>query len=337
MNTRSFCAALLITAVIVVPAVGCTTAGGNAALTSTSSKPEEPDITVAAIPAVDLAGLYIAQDEGLFARQGLHVTIEKIPSSQAIIADQLKGQIDISAGSYVAYISAQAAGTRFHILAEASTLAPNTRMLVTTGTSPITTVAELAGKKIGVNGTNSIGTLLISALLSAHGISTRKVTFITDPGGFPAMPRQLQDGDWDAAFLAEPYVTAAGEEYGEHVLADLDQGTALNLPIDGYLATQAWTQQHPKTAAAFTRAIEQGQAIANSDASAVKAAMAQYDNLPPQVTAAIALTGYPVGPVVKASIQRVATAMLEFGILSREDTTEVEQGTLVESIVGPGS
>jgi NitT/TauT family transport system substrate-binding protein len=337
MNTRSFCAALLITAVIMVPAAGCTTAGGNAAFTSASSKPEEPDITVAAVPAVDLAGLYIAQDEGLFARQGLHVTIEKIPSSQAIIADQMKGQIDISAGSYVAYISAQAAGARFHILAEGSTLAPNTRVLVITGTSPITTIAELAGKKIGVNGTNSIGTLLISALLSAYGISTRKVTFITDPGGFPAMPRQLQDGDWDAAFLAEPYVTAAGEEYGEQVLADLDQGTALNLPIDGYLATQAWTQQHPKTAAAFTRAIEQGQAIANSDASAVKAAMAQYDNLPPQVTAAIALTGYPVGPVVEGSIQRVATAMLEFGILPREDTTEVEQGSLVESIVNPGS
>ena len=335
MNTGHVRAAALAAAVIMMLA-GCAAAQGDAGLAALT-KPGDRNVTVAAIPSADLAGLYIAQDKGLFAQQGLHVTIEKIPSSQAIIAGQLKGQIDISAGSYVAYISAQAAGARFHILAEASTLAPNTRVLVTTGTSRITTIAELAGKKIGVNGTNSIGTLLISALLSAHGISTRKVTFITDSGGFPAMPRQLQDGDWDAAFLAEPYVTAAGEEYGEQVLADLDQGTALNLPIDGYLATQAWTQQHPKTAAAFTRAIEQGQAIANSDASAVKTAMAQYDDLPPQVTAAIALTGYPVGPAVEASIQRVATAMLEFGILSRQDTTEVEQGSLVESMVSPGS
>jgi NitT/TauT family transport system substrate-binding protein len=332
MRTRRFWTAPFIAAMITVLAAGCASVGSAA-----SSQPEEPDITVAAIPAVDLAGLYIALNEGLFARQGLHVTIDKIASSAAVIADQLKGQVDISAGSYVAYISAQAAGARFRILAEASTLAPNTRALVVTGTSPITSIAKLAGKKIGVNGTNSIGTLLISALLSAHGISTRKVTFITDPGGFPAMPRQLRDGDWAAAFLAEPYVTAAGEEYGEQVLADLDQGTALNLPIDGYLATQAWTQQHPRTAAAFTRAIEQGQAIANSDAAAVKTAMAHYDNLPPQVTTAIALTGYPVGPVVEASIQRDATAMLEFGILSREDTTEVEQGTLVKSMVGSGS
>lgn len=41
------------------------------------------------------------------------------------------------------------------------------------------------------------------------------------------------------------------------MLADLDQGAAFDLPIDGYLATQAWTQQHPKTEAAFRRAIEQ--------------------------------------------------------------------------------
>lgn len=333
MNTRSFTAAPLIAVAIVVLAAGC----GNAAATAASAKPEEPDITVAAIPAADLAGLYIAQDKGLFARQGLHVTIRQIPSSQAVIADQLKGQVDISAGSFIPYISAQAAGARFRILAEASTLAPNTRALIITGTSPVTAIARLAGKKIGVNGTNSIGTLLVSMLLFAHGISPRKVTFVTDPGGFPTMPRQLQDGDWDAAFLAEPYITAAGEDYGEQVLADLDQGAAFNLPIDGYLATQAWTQQHPKTEAAFTRAIEQGQVIANSDASAVQAAMAQYDNLPPQITAAIALTGYPVGPVVEASIQRVAKAMLEFGILGRQDNAEVEQQTLIHSMVSPVS
>jgi ABC-type nitrate/sulfonate/bicarbonate transport system substrate-binding protein len=70
----------------------------------------------------DLAGLYVAQDEGLFARQGLHVMIETIASTKAVIASQLNGQVDIGAGSYVGYVAAQAAGARFRILAEASTL-----------------------------------------------------------------------------------------------------------------------------------------------------------------------------------------------------------------------
>ena len=332
MKTRSFCTVPLIAAAIMVLAAGC----GVAASTTAPSTPEEPDITVAAIPAVDLVGLYIAQDNGLFAQQGLHVTIEKIPSSQAIIPDQLKGQVDITAGSYVAYLSAQAAGARFRILAEASILGPGTRALVTTADSPITTIAGLAGKKIGVNGTNSIGTLLVSALLAERGISPKKVDFITDQKGFPAMPGQLQGGAWEAAFLAEPYITLAGQEYGEQVLADLDQGATANFPIDGYVATRAWALKYPKTAAAFVRAIEKGQAIANSDASAVQAAMAQYDKLPVQVTTAMVLSGYPIGPVNETHIQRVARAMLQFGMLGKEYAAEVERGTLVESMVGPG-
>jgi NitT/TauT family transport system substrate-binding protein len=326
----------LVAAMIIVLG-GCATARGNQSPAVALSKPDGLDVTVAAIPATDLAGLYLAQDDGLFAEQGLRVTIEKITNSQAILADQLKGQVDISAGSYVAYISAQAAGARFRILAEASTLRPNTRVLVTTAHSPITTIADLAGAKIGVNGTNSIGTLLISMVLQEHGISPKRVEFVTARNGFPEMPGQLQDGAWDAAFLAEPYITFAGEDYGEQELADLDQGATTNFPVDGYVATRTWAQRHPQAAAAFVRAIEAGQALANSEAAAVQAAVGKFDQLPPDVTTLMALPGFPTGQVAESQIQRVATAMLQFGMLSKAYTTEVKRGTLVGSMIDPGS
>jgi NitT/TauT family transport system substrate-binding protein len=337
MKTRSFGTVPLITAMLMALVAGCGIVGSHTASTLAAAKPEETDVTVAAIPAVDLAGLYIAQDEGLFGEQGLHVTIEKIASSQAIIAGQLKGQVDVTAGSYVAYISAQAAGARFRILAEASVLGPGARALVTTAGSPITKVAQLAGKKIGLNATNSIGTLLVSSLLAENGISPKKVEFVTDAKGFPAMPGQLQDGNWAAAFLAEPYITVAQEDYGDQVLADLDQGNTSNFPIDGYVATQAWAHKYPNTAAAFVRAIEEGQRIANSNGPAVQTAMARYDGLPRDVTAAMVLSRYPIGQVDQTRIQRVAAAMLQFGMLGQRSATEVERGTLVGSMVGPGS
>jgi NitT/TauT family transport system substrate-binding protein len=332
MSIWNFRAAPVVAVMIMVLA-GCTTTPSDA--TSAALPSKSGDVTVAAIPSVDLAGLYVAQDEGLFGRQGLHVTIKKIPSSKAVIAAQLQGQVDISAGSYVGYISAQAAGARFRILAEASTLRPDTRTLVVTSNSRIANIADLADKKIGVNGTNSIGTLLISILLQEHGISPKKVDFVTDQAGFPAMPGHLQQGDWQAAFLAEPYVTMAEVTYGDEELADLDQGATLDFPIDGYVATQAWAQQHPKTAAAFVRAIEEGQAIADGNPTAVRAAMGESDQLPPEVTAVIALPAFPIGPVDNKRIQRTAEAMLEFGMLSQQYATEVEQGTLVKSMIGP--
>jgi len=290
---------------------------------------------VAALPAADLAGLYVAQDYGFFAQQGLHVKIEKIASSAAVLAALEGGQVDVTAGSYVAYIAAQAAGARFRILAEASALLPDTRVLVISANSPIKTVNDLIGKKIGLNGTNSIGTLLVSVLLAQHGISPAKVKFVTDSQGFPAMPAELRGGAWDAAFLAEPYVTVAGENYGERELADLDQGATLNFPIDGYMATQAWAVKHPKTVAAFVRAIEEGQELADNDRAAVEHAMEESDNLPHRVTAVMALPDFPVGPVDETRIQRTAEAMLQFGLLGQQYAAEVQQGTLVASMIGP--
>jgi NitT/TauT family transport system substrate-binding protein len=336
MRAWNWRAASLIAAAITVLAAGCASGSGSAALSSLS-RPEEPDVTVAALPTADLAGLYIAQDDGFFAQQGLHVKIEKIASSAASIADQENGEVDVTAGSYVAYIAAQAAGARFRILAEASALRPDTRVLVIPTDSPIKSPTDLVGKKIALNGTNSIGTLLISALLAEYGISPAKVTFVTDPGGFPVMPAELQGGAWAAAFLAEPYVTLAGENYGERELADLDQGAALNFPIDGYMATQAWVQKYPKTAAAFVRAIEEGQALADNDRTAVEGAMGESDNLPPLVTAAMSLPDFPVGAVDETQIQRTALAMLQYGLLGTQYTAEVQQGTLVRSMIAPGS
>ena len=336
MNIRSFRLVPVTVSVIMALVTGCSTAGSTAS-SGGQPDPELADITVAALPAADLAGLYIALDKGLFTEQGLHVTIEPIPGSRAIIAAQLKGQVDISAGSYIPYIAAQAAGARFRVLAEASTLRPYTRVLVTTANSSIVTVAGLTGKTIAVNATNSIGTLLTSVLLADHGISPGRVRFVTDQQGFPAMPASLQVGAWGAAFLAEPYITFAGEKYGDRVLADLDQGSAVNFPIDGYVATTAWAQKYPNTAAAFVRAIEAGQLLADTDPAAVQAAIARYDNLGPLVTTAMALSGYPVGPVSRARIQRVAQAMLQFGFMGQQYAPPVEQGTLVATMVGSAS
>jgi NitT/TauT family transport system substrate-binding protein len=320
---------------ITMLAAGCASGSSSAAL-SAFDRPEEADISVAALPTADLAGLYIAQDDGLFARQGLHVTIETVASSRAVIAAQLAGRVDICAGSYIPYISAQAQGDRFRILAEASSMGPDNRGLYVRAGSAVTSLGQLAGGTIGVNTTNSIGTLLISTLLSEYGISPKKVKFVADPAGFPAMPAALSNGAWGAAYLSEPYVTLAEEKYGEVGLADLDQGSSMNFPIAGYIATASWAREHPRTAAAFVRAIEAGQAMAATDRAILEQAMAKSDDLPPTVTAVMALPTYPQGPVNQRRIQREAAAMLQFGMLNPQYAAEVNQGTLVRSMIGSG-
>ena len=181
---RHLRAASLLAAAVLAFATACTSGTGIAATTSANTV-EQSDITIAAVPSVDLAGVYIALDDGLFAKQGLRVKLVKIASSKAIITDQLAGKIDLCAGAYMPYISAEAAGGKFHILAEGSIMAPRTRVLLTPAGSRVMSVSDLAGKTIGLNATNSISTLLTSLVLEENGISPSKVRFVTDSGRLP--------------------------------------------------------------------------------------------------------------------------------------------------------
>ncbi len=302
----------------------------------TVAAPDPPDrtVTVAALPATDLAGLYLAQQDGLFAAQGLNVIIKPVASTAAVITAQERGSVDVAGGAYVPYIGAEAAGGRFRILAPASSLQPDVRELMTTAGSPVASLAGLQGKAVGVNGTGSIGTLLTDILLADHGLTPQLVRFITDPKGFPGLAGNLRAGRYAAVYLAEPYITSA-ELTGDRSLADLDQGSATGYQMDGYVATQAWVQRNSATAEAFIRAVGEGQQIARTDIPAVHAAVAKYDHLSPVVTALMALPGYPVGEPDGPAIQGEAEDMIQFGLIGRQYAAEVATGALTGPMTEP--
>ena len=91
-------------AVMALLATGCASADGSAA----PSGLEKTNLVVAAVPAADSAGVYIAEQDGLFAAVGLHVKIVPAISSETVIKDQLEGQYDVTAGAYPSYILADA-------------------------------------------------------------------------------------------------------------------------------------------------------------------------------------------------------------------------------------
>ena len=320
--------------VALIAGAGITYGATSSTTIAASPVPPGHTVTVAALPAADLAGLYIAQDDGLFAAQGLRVIIKPASSTAAVIAAQQQGRVDVAGGSYVPYIAAEAAGARFRVLAPESVLQPYVRELLVARGSGITTLAGLKGKTIGVNGTGSVGTLLTDMLLSDHGVAPQSVRYVTDPKGFPGLPGNLQAGRYAAAYLGEPYITTA-ELTGVHALADFDQGSTVGYEMDGYVATQAWVQRNPAIAAAFIRALGQGQQIARTDALAVHMAVEKYDHLSPEITTLMAMPGYPVGGPNVPALQAEAMDMLQFGLVSRSYAAEITSGALIGQMTAP--
>jgi NitT/TauT family transport system substrate-binding protein len=296
-------------AAVALIAAACSNGGGGS---TAPAGLEKTNLTVAAVPALDSAGLYIAEQDGLFTAEGLHVKIVPAISSATVIAAQLKGQYDVTVGAYVSYMLADALQrANLRIIAPGSDMAPATQEVMVPAGSPIQSVGELKGKRIGVNALNNIGTLLVSALLQDNGVSPQDVTFVPIP--FPLMAKALQTHQVDAAWEPEPFITSAEELIGATAIADADQGSAQNLPVSGYIATQSWLDKYPNTAAAFRRAVLKAQAIANTDLAAVQRGMVAFGGVP-LTTAQIAESPtYPLQTNV-ALLQRVANLMEQFGM-----------------------
>ncbi len=112
---------------------GCSgTSGGGSG--STGGPLEKTDIVIDVFPAIDSAGLFIAQQRGLFKAQGLNVTIKLADTSQTAIDGQLKGTYDITSADYVTYIdNALLRKTPLRIVDESSFLQPNVLTLLVKG------------------------------------------------------------------------------------------------------------------------------------------------------------------------------------------------------------
>jgi NitT/TauT family transport system substrate-binding protein len=317
MNTRRWRGLLLlVTSATLVLVAGCSGIGNAASPPSV----EKPNLTVGVVPAVDSAGFFIALYQNLFKEQGLNVSFVPVTSSETAIQDQVKGIYDITGGNYVSYIQAeQAREAQLDIFAEGSLMEPGAQAIYTMPGSPIKTLANLEGKTIGINAPDNILYLLVASVLSDHGIPVNKVKFKAIP--FPSMAAALKSGAVSAAVLPEPFASSAEETDGAVPLVDLNQGATTNFPVQGYVVTKQWAQKYPKTLAAFYKALEEGQEIADTNRAAVEAAM---EDIKPAIlavnkeTAAVmAVDNYPVGdgPVGTVDVirlQRVLDVMQQF-------------------------
>lgn len=299
---------LCVAAAAALLAAGCSGSGGSGA----AGGLEKTTLKIAAVPAMDSAGLYIAQQRGYFAHEGLHVQIVGATSSADVIKQQLAGNFDITAGAYPSYIAAdENQHANLKVLVAGSTMAPNVQEIVVPPNSKITKMSQLAGKTITLNAPNNIGELLVKSMLQDNAVpGTPKFNAMP----FPAMGPKLADHQITAAWVPEPFISEFEEQYGVQPLADANQGAAENLPIEGYVATQSWLNKYPHTAEAFRTAMEKAQAVAATNLDAVQQAMTAFAGVKPLAASVLPAPGFPT-TTQAGPLQRIVTLMVNFGMI----------------------
>jgi ABC-type nitrate/sulfonate/bicarbonate transport system substrate-binding protein len=132
-------------------------------------------------------------------------------------------------------------------------------------------------------------------------------------GGFPALLKMLPAGQVDAAWLPQPLGEIAEQHTGAVPITDFDQGSLQDFPFTGYIGSTQWVRSHPNAVAAFLRALDEGQQLADTDRQSVEQATEEYTDISPMVAAAMAIDSYPL-EIDVPQLQGVADSMFEFGL-----------------------
>jgi NitT/TauT family transport system substrate-binding protein len=232
------------------------------------------------LPAGDKAVPYLGVQKGLFADEGLEVTIQSGRGSSDVVTKLGTGAGDMGTGGLAALLQARAQSP-IAVKAVASIYTVQPDAIFTTEDSGISSLKDVAGKTIAT-ATFSSSNVSWPLVLKANGIDAAKVDLLkADPGALaPMLAAGKVAGTINWVTVAPAFVKPLGETGKKlKVISWSDYG------FDGYglslFASEKILTERPETVKKFLRAYMKATAMAIADptaaAAAVKAMVPEID------------------------------------------------------------
>ena len=263
----------------------------NETSTAPVSEPaaELTPVTMGYVPALIFAPVFVAKELGYFAEFGIDMTLEPLPGGSDMVVLTASGDFDAGiGGTGPAFFNAIDAGLPITVIApghqEGSPVA--TPLMISKEaceSGAITSVADLAGKRVSVNARGATEYWL-NAALSTGGLTINDIQLEVLP--FPDAVAALESGAVDAAMVGEPLATQAELDgiavrlSGDFPVQDV-QPTAI-------VGNESWLAEHPDQAEAFvTGYMRASKLLANGglDDPAVQAIIQEYTGVPAELVA----------------------------------------------------
>jgi len=320
-----FRAALAVIAVAAVAtATGCGALGSSTSSAAAGGL-EKSTLKVSILPTTDLAPFWLAQDSGYFEAEGLTVESVIAASGQASLTKAISGEADIAFSTYPPFFTATGTGAAdMQLVADATSVNAKSNAIVTVPNSPVKTINDLAGRKIAITAKNTASDLLTRSVMQDHNVDFSKVKWVLIP--LPNIAAALQQGEADAAYLPEPYITQAAKTAGAIPVIDINTGATQDFPLTGYGATRKWVRENPKTLAAFQRAMQKATHEALIDRAKVEPLLVRFAKIDEDTAKLLTLPGY--GSILDARrLQRVPDLLLQLGAIPKPID--------VNSMIGP--
>lgn len=252
--------------------------------------------------------------EQRLAEQGITVKWTEFPGGPQLLEGLNVGSIDFGVTGETPPVFAQAAGADLRYVAFDQPAPSGEAILVPKG-SPITSVAELKGKKVALNKGSNVHYLLVRALEDA-GLSITDITPVYLP---PADARAaFERGSVDAWVIWDPFQAAAEKQLEARSLRD---GAGLVDNHQFYLARGDYAQQHPQVIGTLVDEIRGVGEEAKADVQQATAQIAPLIGLPADITA-LALSRQQYGtqfitPEVVEAQQKIADTFADLKLIPK--------------------
>jgi NitT/TauT family transport system substrate-binding protein len=312
-------AAVAAVAALPLLALGCSSdsepeaSGGGGAGTG-----ETTTLTLGLIPIIDVAPVYLGQEQGFFADQGIELELSAGQGGAAIVPGIVSGSLDVGFTNNLSLVVASAAGLPLQVVTSGvdSTGDPEKEQFtIVTADDSLTRPADLAGKRVAVNTVNSIGDTVVRASVEADGGDPDSIQFVEL--AFPNMAAALSAGDVDAAWLVEPFVTIAGSQGIRVLTTPLNDFTDIKVEVSTYATSAQFAAENEDVLARFTTAMDQSLEYAQQNPDAVRAILPTYLDMPAELAAQLRLPEWNT-TVSRETFELFAQLAEEDGLLTGE-------------------
>jgi NitT/TauT family transport system substrate-binding protein len=184
---------------------------------------EQVEIRYAAMPLLSQAPIVIAERKGLFAAEGLKVTMLPVQSGAQGLEAVMAGSADAAHISDTPLIYAASSGLKISVVADNGLInKQNTQSaILVRADGSIQSLNDLKGRKIACLPPGTITDVQLKGIILPQlGLKPgTEVSVVV--AGFPDMPGMLRAGTVDAVMENEPFVTSMLKQGGFRVVSNL--------------------------------------------------------------------------------------------------------------------
>lgn len=231
----------------------------------------------------EFGAVFIAKEEGFFARRGLDVTLQLVPVSPNVPGAVMSGSVQLGGTTPPVLLQAVDSGLDLVAVAGGGVYEKSSRgvgLVARTGLT-VNTAADLAGRKIGVPGFNATIHLLVRKWLMDSGVDPKKVSFVEV--SIPQMPDVLKGGSVDLVATAEPFVGRIVQAGIGNAVPAFSNSLATGFSSVLYIATRKWALAHPAEVQAFREAVREAIVFGNANRDKGYEDIGKYFKVPPPV------------------------------------------------------